>query len=76
MASNLRGWSAHDVIKFLKGNGFTLHRSSGSHFQYKAIIAGQARLVTIAFHGNRDIPIGTMNSMVRQPGIIKESWLK
>lgn len=66
MANNLQGWSAHDAMKFLKQNGFSLHRSRGSHFHYKGDVGGSVRLVTVAFHGKRDIPLGTMNSMVRQ----------
>lgn len=76
MSNPLRGWSAHDVIKFLKKNGFVLHRSSGSHFHYKRQEDGKSFLVTVAYHGNKDIPIGTMNSIVRQSGITKESWKK
>jgi len=76
MPSPLRGWSAHDVIKFLKKQGFTLHRSSGSHFHYKKSLANQHFLVTVAYHGNKDIPIGTINSIVRQSGIPKDNWVK
>jgi predicted RNA binding protein YcfA (HicA-like mRNA interferase family) len=74
MPSPLRGWTAHGVTKFLKLRGFVLHRSSGSHFQYKKQTATGTHLVTVAYHGNKDIPIGTMNSIVRQSGIAKELW--
>jgi predicted RNA binding protein YcfA (HicA-like mRNA interferase family) len=76
MPSPLRGWSAHDVIKFLKKQGFILHRSSGSHFHYKKTGVNTSYLVTVAYHGNKDIPIGTINSIVRQSGIAKDQWVK
>jgi predicted RNA binding protein YcfA (HicA-like mRNA interferase family) len=74
MPNPLRGWSAYAVTKFLKANGFVLHRTSGSHFQYKKVTAEKAFLVTVAFHGNKDIPPGTLNSIIRQSGIPKEKW--
>jgi predicted RNA binding protein YcfA (HicA-like mRNA interferase family) len=76
MANNLNGWSAAEVIKFLREHGFSLHRSSGSHFHYKKQTADRSYLVTIAYYGSRSIPIGTMNSIVRQSGIKKEIWTK
>ena len=76
MPNHLRGWSARDVISFLKDHGFVLHRSSGSHFQYKKVESNGIRLVTVAYHGNRDVPPGTLNSIIRQSGIPKEQWRK
>jgi predicted RNA binding protein YcfA (HicA-like mRNA interferase family) len=71
-----RNWTASDVIKLLKTNGFTLHRSSGSHFQYKKALEGKYFLVTVVYHGSKSIPIGTLNSIIRQSGIPKEYWKK
>ena len=34
------------------------------------------RLVTVVAHGSKNIPIGTMNSIVRQSGIPKNEWLE
>ncbi len=76
MANNLNGWSAGEVIKFLKEHGFLLHRSNGSHFHYKKQTPDRSYLVTIAYHGNRSIPTGTMQSIVRQSGIAKDTWIK
>ncbi len=72
----LRGWSANDVVRFLKKHGFIHHRTNGSHFHYKKIEEGKAYLVTVAYHGNKDIPPGTLNSIIRQSGIDKEKWIK
>ena len=76
MANNLNGWTASEVIRFLKTHGFSLHRTSGSHFHYKKQTAEHSYLVTIAYHGNRTIPIGTMQSIVRQSGIARVIWNK
>lgn len=76
MPSNLKGWSAHDVFKFLKSNGFVLHRTSGSHFHYKKVVGEKSYLVTVAYHGKKDVPIGTFNSIIRQSGIPKQQWKK
>lgn len=76
MSNGLRGWSAYKVISFLKTQEFVLHRTHGSHFHYKREIDGKVLLVTVAYHGKKDIPIGTMNSIVRQSGIEKDVWMK
>lgn len=76
MSSPLGGWTSYDVIKFLKKNGFVLHRSSGSHFHYKKQVGSMSYLVTVAFHGSRDIPMGTLNSIIRQSGLPKNQWQK
>ncbi len=76
MANNLNGWSASEVIRFLKAHDFSLHRTNGSHFHYKKQTTEHGYLVTIAYHGNRSIPIGTMQSIVRQSGIAKDIWKK
>jgi predicted RNA binding protein YcfA (HicA-like mRNA interferase family) len=76
MPSSVRNWTASEVIKFLKNHGFILHRSNGSHFQYKKVTPQETRLVTVAYHGKEAIPIGTINSIIRQSGIDKKNWVK
>lgn len=76
MANNLNGWSSSEVIKFLKVHGFTWLRTNGSHFHYKKQTQEHSYLATVAYHGNRSIPIGTMQSIVRQSGIAREIWKK
>lgn len=76
MARGLHAWTTYAVISFLKKHDFVHHRTNGSHFQYKKIVDGTGRLVTVASHGSKNIPIGTMNSIVRQSGIPKNEWLE
>jgi predicted RNA binding protein YcfA (HicA-like mRNA interferase family) len=75
MVKNLNSWNFRDVVKFLKKNGFVHHRTKGSHFHYKKITGDKTFLVVVAFHGNRNVPVGTMNSIIRQSGIDKEEWV-
>lgn len=76
MSKRLNAWNFHQVQKFLKENGFIHHRTKGSHFHYKKTTKERNFLVVVAFHGNKNIPIGTMNSIVRQSGVEKEKWIQ
>jgi len=52
-----------NIIKILLQNGFTFNHSTGSHRQY---FNPQTRAhVTVPFHA-REIPVGTLRSIVRQ----------
>ena len=70
---SLRNWTFRDVRKFLHKNGFHLERKRGSHFHF---VKNEKHPVTVQNHGNKSIPIGTMNSIIRQSGIPKEEWRK
>lgn len=74
MTRGLHSWTFQNVQKFLKENGFSVHKVRGSHFQFKKVSKERNFLVTVAFHGSKSIPIGTMNSIVRQSGIEKDKW--
>lgn len=60
-------------IAILEAHGFALHRHEGtSHRQYRGIVSGQIRLVTVAAHRMADtIKPGTLASMIRQSGLPK-----
>lgn len=55
------------VIKVLEEKGFRFIRQKGSHRLYRK---GQLR-VTIPYH-NKDLKLGTLQSILRQSGIKKE----
>lgn len=76
MPNGLRAWTFQTVQKFLKEHGFVHHKVRGSHFHFKKNSKDGNFLVIVAFHGNKNIPVGTMNSIVRQSGIDKEKWLR
>ncbi len=75
MSNNLKNWNFSQVVKFLRLNKFCYFKTRGSHFQYKKIEKNKTFLVVVQSHGSVSIPVGTMNSIVRQSGIKKEVWI-
>ena len=60
--------SGKDVFKALKRNGYVEVPSAASshrHLQHP----DKGSKVTIPIHGNRDLPKGTLNSILNQAGI-------
>ena len=61
-----------DVIDILSSNGFVLIRHDGtSHRQYRGMIEGRVRMVTVAGKPSGEVAIGTLQSMIRQSGLPK-----
>ena len=54
-----------DLLKLLKKHGFVLKRVSGSHH----ILDNGKIKITVPVHGNRDLPIGLLNSILKQAGL-------
>ena len=57
------------IINMLKNDGWYLHRTKGSHRQFKH--SEKAGLVTIAGKLSLDLPPGTLNSILKQSGLKK-----
>jgi predicted RNA binding protein YcfA (HicA-like mRNA interferase family) len=57
------------IIKILENNGFILDHSTGSHRVYYH--PEKRKRVTVPFH-RKDIPKGTLMSILKQAGIDKE----
>jgi predicted RNA binding protein YcfA (HicA-like mRNA interferase family) len=53
-----------DLIKRIEQDGWRYLRTSGSHAQYKH--DAKPGLVTIAGKPGKDVPIGTLKSILRQ----------
>lgn len=62
--------SPKHLIKLLEEKGFVLKRISGSHHIY--FHSDLKKIVVVPVHGNRDIPVGTFRSILKQAGISKE----
>lgn len=62
--------SPKHLIKLLEEKGFVLRRITGSHHIYHH--PGLKKIVVVPVHGNRDIPLGTFRSIIKQAGISKE----
>ncbi|RMG28933.1 MAG: type II toxin-antitoxin system HicA family toxin [Bacteroidetes bacterium] len=59
--------TAKQVEKLIKAKGWYFDRQNGSHKIYKhAEIPG---IVVIPFHGKRDLPKGTLNSILKKAQI-------
>ena len=58
-----------DLIKLVEADGWRLDRSVGSHMQFRH--PSKSGTVTISAGGKlgRDVPTGTLNSVLRQAGL-------
>jgi predicted RNA binding protein YcfA (HicA-like mRNA interferase family) len=63
-------WQVIDRV--LLNLGYEHHRTKGSHRVY--VKSGQLMHVTVPM--NRNIPVGTLNSIIRQIGISREQFLE
>lgn len=62
--------SPKHLIKLPEEKGFELKRISGSHHIY--FHPSLKKIVVVPVHGNKDIPLGTFRSILKQAGISKE----
>lgn len=60
---------AKTVIKFLKSKGFKVTSQKGSHVKLKG---PNGKTTIVPSHGNKDLPKGTLNSILKQAGIKKK----
>ena len=60
--------NSKQIIKLLKGDGWTaLARKGTSHIQF--IHPTKKGKITVADHGKKDIPPGTLNAILKQAGL-------
>lgn len=57
-------------MNVLREAGFELVHVRGSHHYLRR--PGGSRLVVVPVHGNRDLPIGTLRSVLRQAELSRE----
>jgi len=60
------------IIRFLEQNGFILDHTSGSHFIFYNSVSRRRAVVP---RHNRDIPKGTLMSLLREAGFTREELL-
>ncbi|PYX45229.1 MAG: hypothetical protein DMG79_19695 [Acidobacteria bacterium] len=60
------------VIRFLEQNGFVLDHTSGSHFIFYN--SSTRRRAVVPSH-NRDLPKGTIMSLLREAGFTRDSLI-
>ncbi len=68
-----RKLSSKDVEKILTKYGFKLVSQKGSHRQFKGVVKGQKRRVTVLADRKRFHP-KTLKSMIRQSGLTEEEF--
>jgi len=61
------------IIRFLEQNGFILDHASGSHFIYYNPTTRRRAVVP---QHNRDIPKGTLLSMLREAGFTRQELIE
>jgi predicted RNA binding protein YcfA (HicA-like mRNA interferase family) len=59
--------NARQVIKLLESDGWVIKTQKGSHRQYVHPV--KPGKVTVAVHGTKEIPPGTLNSILKQAGL-------
>jgi len=67
--SNTPSLSPKDIIRILKKKGFILDRSRGSHQIWLHPITRKRTIVTMH---RKDLPAGTLYSILKQAGITKD----
>jgi predicted RNA binding protein YcfA (HicA-like mRNA interferase family) len=65
--------SSKEIERILKKYGFKIVGQKGSHQQFKGIINGKKRRVTVLAN-KKDFDIKTFESMVRQSGLNKNDF--
>jgi predicted RNA binding protein YcfA (HicA-like mRNA interferase family) len=57
--------TGRELIKLLRKYGWQLDRITGSHY----IMKKQEKTLTVPVHSKRDIPKGTLNSILKEAGL-------
>ncbi|HEX7076047.1 MAG TPA: type II toxin-antitoxin system HicA family toxin [Hyphomicrobiaceae bacterium] len=74
MSSRLPALKARDILKALEKAGFVVVRSKGSH-RICEHVQDPSRRTVIPDHGPRDLPRGTVRSIIEQAGLSVEEFL-
>jgi predicted RNA binding protein YcfA (HicA-like mRNA interferase family) len=62
----------NEVIRVLRQNGFVLVGTKGSHQKWRN--SATEKQVIVPFHKGRDLPLGTLKSIIEGSGIPLEEW--
>jgi len=54
-----------EIVKLLIKNGWEIDRVKGSHH----IMKKKDKTITVPVHGKKDIPIGTLNDILKEAGL-------
>jgi predicted RNA binding protein YcfA (HicA-like mRNA interferase family) len=69
----MKSISGKKLCKIIKKHGWTLSRIIGSHHIFEK--EGSDVILSIPVHSNRDLPIGTLKSIMRDANLTEEDLL-
>ncbi|MGP1375654.1 MAG: type II toxin-antitoxin system HicA family toxin [Almyronema sp.] len=72
MSKRIRRMKARDIEKLLSQYGFEFISQKGSHRKWRNPSSGLQ--VIVPDHSGRDLPIGTLRSILQGAEIPKEEW--
>jgi len=75
MSRGINNWTFNKISKFLLNQDFSLSHTKGSHYFYTKITNDSKKIVCIPRHNNKTIHPTTFNSIIKQSGIDKKTWL-
>lgn len=64
----LRDMKYRDVVKLIERDGWVLASQKGSHQKYKHP-AKKGRVIIPYGRGGKDVPVGTLSSILKQAGL-------
>ena len=73
MSQSLPAVTGREVLKVLAGIGFIQVSTRGSHVK---VAHPDGRVTVVPMHGGRDIPRGTLGSILRQAGLTVAEFRK
>ena len=73
-AARLPSVKARDVVRALHSVGFSIVRTSGSHYRL-VHDTDPTRQTTVPVHGGKDIPRGTLHEIIKQAGLTVDEFL-
>ncbi|HEV2480607.1 MAG TPA: type II toxin-antitoxin system HicA family toxin [Puia sp.] len=59
--------NSFEITQLLKDNGWVVKAQIGSHMQF--VHPTKPGKITVAFHGKKEIPPGTLNRILKQAGL-------
>jgi len=62
----------NEVIRVLRHHGFAMAGSKGSHQKWRNL--NTEKQVIVPFHKGKDLPLGTLKSIIEGSGIPLENW--
>jgi predicted RNA binding protein YcfA (HicA-like mRNA interferase family) len=66
-------YSSREIVKVLRGHGFTFVGQTGSHGKFRKEV-GNKVLTTIVPMAKKEVPVGTVKGIMRQAALKEEDF--